>query len=116
MKLIFSLLILSLPIFAFGQNKEDLQYEAAVYQINLGQSASTSDIDIIDNQLDKSTFMQMKQNLLKKEGIFKVELVNDEKTIRVYHFDYIDLEGIKELVLPTSYQLNFIEAKAFHVR
>jgi hypothetical protein len=93
MKLIFSLLILSLPIFAFGQNKEDLQYEAAVYQINLGQSASTSDIDVIDNQL-----------------------VNDEKTIRVYHFDYIDLEGIKELVLPTSYQLNFIEAKAFHVR
>lgn len=100
MKKFIILLAIVVPGFVMAQMSENQLWENARYQVvQNGESILYTDVDTKNAAFSEEMLDQLKENMFRKEGIVKVELRNSNKTIRVYHFEYIELETVKGFVL-----------------
>lgn len=103
-------LAFAIPLISFGQMSEEQIWENANYQvIKTGAFLYYTDINTTDEAFAPVKFNRIKSNMLNKEGIARVELVKDNKTIRVYHFDYVDLETLKSFVIHETLKIEVTE-------
>jgi hypothetical protein len=80
--------------------------EQARFEIHKkGAAGSYTDITFLANPLDYKQFILISEAMYEKEGIFNVELIKDNYTLRVYHLNYIENITIKEFIFP--YRTNF---------
>ncbi len=100
MKKLIILFAIVVPVFAMAQMSENQLWENARYQVvKKGATVLYTDVNAINSEFSEELLDQVKANMFQKEGIVKVKLMNSNRTIRVYHFDYIELETIKDFVL-----------------
>jgi hypothetical protein len=80
--------------------------EQARFEISKKESTGFyTDITFLANPLDFKQFILISEAMYEKEGIFNVELIKDNYTLRVYHLNYIENITIKEFIFP--YRTNF---------
>lgn len=100
MKKLIILLAVILPGMAMAQMNEAQMWENARYNVlQKGAVLMYTDVNAIDSEFAEQQLETIKANMFKKEGIVKVEFLSLNKTIRVYHYDYIELETVKSFVL-----------------
>lgn len=99
MKLTLCTLIL-LPALAFAQIDEKKKEQALYEVLRNGETAYYTDISKHDDPFEERQCVRIANDMMEKEGIFGVELLNEFKTLRVYHLSYIDVDGLKSFVLP----------------
>ncbi|UKN01149.1 hypothetical protein K6119_15575 [Paracrocinitomix mangrovi] len=129
MKALFSILFLCSGLLLFGQttvgveNKgdfttdEDKAFEKAYYEVKQnGETAFTIDVEFKDVPFDVAKFRMIKDQMLLKEGIFKVELIKDNKTIRVCHLSFIEVETIKSFIIPYRQDFDTTEKEPFEFK
>jgi len=100
MKRFILLIVLIAPGFLMAQTNDYQLWENAYYQVvKNGATIYYTDVNALDFEYSEATFNKSKANMLEKDGIVKVEFLHFNHTIRVYHFDFIELETIKNFVL-----------------
>lgn len=100
MKALIITLALIIPGIASAQINEDKIWEQAVHEvITNGTPFFYTDVNVIETPYTKSDFRVIKEAMLQKEGIARVELIDYDRVIRVYHFGFIEPEGIKSFVI-----------------
>ena len=100
MKKLILILALAVPGFLMAQMNPDQLWENAHYQVlHNGATLFYTDVNVIDSEFEEAELDQMKEDMFTKEGIVKVEFLHFKQTVRVYHFDYIELETVKNFVL-----------------
>lgn len=102
MKKFIILLVFAVPCFAMAQLNEDQLWENARYEVATnGAQIYYTDINVnsVNSDFSKEMLERIKATMFGKEGIVKVEFLHFNQTIRVYHFDYIELETVKSFVL-----------------
>ena len=83
-----------------AQMNESQLWENAQYQvIKHGASVLYTDVNTNNTEFSEDLLAQLKTTMFQKEGIVKVEFRNMSRTIRVYHFDYIEQETVKSFIL-----------------
>lgn len=100
MKQFILILALTLPGFIMAQLSEDQLWENARYQVvKNGATIYYTDVNVIDSEYDEQMLLRVKSQMFLKDGIVKVDFLHFNQTIRVYHYDFIELETIKNFVL-----------------
>lgn len=100
MKKLILILALAVPGFLMAQMSEDQLWENAKYQVvHDGATVFYTDVNVLNSDFSETTLEDLKASMFQKEGIVRVEFQNLNRTIRVYHFDYIELETVKDFVL-----------------
>ena len=108
-----TLLIIALPAIALSQIDEKKR-ERALFEVNsMGETAYITDINTIDVAFDDRQADRIASDMMEKEGIFGVELLNENKMIRVFHMSYIDVDGLKSFILPHVTSINVEESVVF---
>lgn len=93
---------------------DEARFESAVYEIReLNRSALTTKVNVVEHQYKQKEFDAIKRNLFKKSEVFKVELVDYDRTILIYHFDTIGADEIKVFVLPYKDEIEIMESEVF---
>ena len=113
MKAFFLLIALLASFISFSQS-ESQKYEDAYFQVqHKNESAFLTTIKSPNLAFTKAEFREIKDTMLKKEGIFKVEIVENDFVINVYHLSYIEVETIKFFVLPIKSNISLEEKVPF---
>ena len=100
MKAFIITLVLLISGFVSAQVNEDKIWEQAVYEVRTnGTPFYYTDVNVRETPFTKTNFALIKENMLSKEGIARVELLDHARVLRVYHFEYIEPEGIKSFIL-----------------
>ena len=114
MKKLILVLALAVPGFLMAQMNEDQLWENAVYQvIHDGATVFYTDVNVLNSDFSESMLEDIKAKMFQKEGIVKVEFQNSNRTIRVYHFDYIELETVKNFVLAEKREIDVMNRVEF---
>lgn len=100
MKKIILILALVAPGFLMAQMSEDQLWENARYQVvHDGAAVYYTDVNVLSSAFSEDMLEYVKAQMFLKEGIVKVDFLHSNQTIRVHHFDFIELETIKNFVL-----------------
>lgn len=79
---------------------ESKLYEEAYFQVkHKGETAFFTDIETTGNTFDGSTYERVEQELLAQDGVFRVNLTENNKVIRIYHLSYVSIERMKTILL-----------------
>lgn len=90
----------ALPLVSFAQLSEEQLWENANYEVvRNGASVFYTDVNATQTPYTDKDFNRIKAKMFQKEGIVRVDFLKENRTIRVYHFDYVDLETVKSFVL-----------------
>lgn len=108
-----SIIIITLALLPFvGMSQSESQrIENARFEVTTNnETAFSTQINSQSGPFGMKEFLELEKELLQKEGIFDVKLLNDRKTIRLDHLSYIEIETIKSLIV--GYRTEFeIEEK-----
>lgn len=101
MKLIVTILVcIILPQLADAQIDEKKR-EFALFEVTRnGASAVYTDVHAIEQPFDERSSDRIAAEIMEKEGVFGFERLDEGKTLRIFHMDYIEVEGIKSFILP----------------
>jgi hypothetical protein len=114
MRYIIILLLAILPLASFSQSYEANKLENAIFQIQQnGRQANTTIVTGVDSKFDVKEFELIREDMLEKDEIFKVELIHEEKSIKVYHFTDIDVDGLKHFIIPHKRDVHFEESVSY---
>jgi len=90
------ILLFFIPILSYGQNNADVLYEKALFEIrNSNKPAFVSDIQF-KSELSELEKIEITNTYLKKEDVFKVEFLSEEK-LRLFFFEPVSYEIIEDL-------------------
>lgn len=116
MKQFILIAALVLPGMLFAQMTEDEKWENARYEVaKNGVVLYYTDINVDreTSSFSEKSFDQIKENMMAKEGIVKVEFVHFNQTIRAYHFDFVDQQTIKDFVLMERKDIEVMNRKEY---
>lgn len=114
MKKVILFLALIAPTLLMAQVNESKIWENAVFQVNHNNATIYyTDVNSTDGPFDEGILDEVKSAMLRKEGIVKVEFTHVGHAIRVYHFDYIELETIKYFVLKHTNEIELMTRKEY---
>jgi len=114
MKYTIIILLTILPLVSFSQSYEANKLENAIFQIQQnGRLANTTIVTGVDSKFTVKEFDLIRKDMLEKEEIFKIELIHDEKSIKVYHFTNIDVDGLKYFIIPHKLNVHFEESVSY---
>ena len=114
MKKVILFLALLAPCFLMAQVEESKIWEKAVFEVNHNNATIYyTDVNSTDGPFNEEILEELKPVMLRKEGIVKVEFAHVGHAIRVYHFDYIELETIKYFVLKHTQEIEVMTRKEF---
>lgn len=106
MKLITTILVCFILPQLAGAQIDEKKREMALFEVTQrGASAVYTDVNAIDQAFDERTSVRIATEIMEKEGVFGIELLDEARTLRIYHMGYIEVEGIKSFILP--YTENF---------
>lgn len=97
--------------FLIAQQTSGQRWEKALYEVKEnGQTLLVTELIADNHSFDKEHLYLLKDIFLQKEGVVEFEVV-DPKTIRVYHFDYIEVEILKQLMSTHDDNFSYSDAK-----
>lgn len=100
MKKLILIFALAFPGMLMAQMSEDQLWENAKYQsVANGVQVYYTDVNAVGPEFDEEMMDHIKSTIFLKDGIVKVEFLHLNQTIRVYHYDFIELETVKGFVL-----------------
>jgi hypothetical protein len=107
MKQLIILSLIALPTLVFAQVDESKLWEEAMHEVSHnGQLAFYSDVVITDSEpFNREDMVAIRHKMYQKEGIFKVELIDHNRIVRVYHYDFIELETIKNFAFEVKREI-----------
>lgn len=124
MKVVVSFLFVLLSFASFSQEEnketyffhEDELYEKARFEAkNKELNTYYSDVEVYDVAITPNVLNNLKYTMYNKEGIFKLELLEEGKRLRVYHMEYIERETIKLYVERYVEKFDIHEAILFYL-
>ena len=108
-------LLAFIPVCVHAQDQNDNRYEHALYEIlQLNRSAYTTIAYAQDVAFSEREFDTISDAIQVKEELFKVELIDESRALKFFHFDSIGPEEIKEFVLPYKEKIEIAEPLPFH--
>jgi hypothetical protein len=114
MKKVILFLALIAPSFLIAQIDESKIWEKAVFEVNHNNATIYyTDVNSLDGPFNEEILDDLEAAMLRKEGIVKVEFAHVGHAIRVYHFDYIELETIKYFVLKHTQEIEVMTRKEY---
>lgn len=100
MKKLILILALAFPGMLLAQMSESQLWEHARYEaVENGVPVYYTDVNAIGTGFDEEMMDHVKSTMFLKDGIVKVDFLHSNYTIRVYHYDFIELETVKNFVL-----------------
>lgn len=100
MKKLILILAIVLPGMLMAQMSEGQLWENAKYQsVTNGVTVYYTDVNAIGPEFDEEMMDHVKSTMFLKDGIVKIEFLHFNQTIRVYHYDFIEVETVKSFVL-----------------
>ena len=100
MKKLILIFALVFPAMLMAQMSESQLWENARYQaVTNGVPVYYTDVNAIGPEFDEEMMEHVKSTAFLKDVIVKVEFLHFNQTIRVYHYDFIELETVKGFVL-----------------
>ena len=106
MKKLILILALAFPGMLMAQMSESQLWENARYQsVTNGVQIYYTDVNAVGPEFDEEMMDHVKVTMFLKDGIVKVELLHFNQTIRVYHYDFIELETVKNFVLELRHDI-----------
>jgi hypothetical protein len=108
------MLALIFPGLLMAQMSESQLWENAKYKsVVEGVQVYYTDVNAIDHEFDEEVKDHVRTIAFQKDGIVKVEFLHESFTIRVYHYDFIDLETVKGFVLSLREDIEVMNRKEF---
>ena len=109
MKFLAILLLLPTGIFAQEFNQSQ-RFEYAQFEVNHNEKiAYTTSVQFKDTNLSSELFSELERSILEKKEVFHIEYLNEGKTIKIYHLSTVELEDLKNFILPFSENVDFEE-------
>lgn len=109
-RIVFSIALLTIPALADAQIDEKKR-ESAMFQVNrYGLAAFYTDIAALNVPFMEEQAADISNDMMEKEEIFGVELINGAKTLRVYHLSTLNLNDVKSFVLPYTSNIHVEES------
>lgn len=106
MKKLILILAIAFPTVLMAQMSEDQLWENAKYQsVTNGVPVYYTDVNAVGPEFDEEMMEHVKSTMFLKDGIVKVEFLHFNQTIRVYHYDFIELETVKSFVLELRHDI-----------
>lgn len=109
-------ILLCLPLLTFAQVDEDKIWENARFEAT--QNLHTiyyTDVNNAQGTFNYDELIELKDQMFEKEGIVRIELLDLDRTFRIYHLEYIEVETIKLYVLPIESGVEIMERKRFRI-
>lgn len=112
MKLHIIAILAFIPFISDAQVDEDKLWENARYQVSTDKhKIYYTDVNNAEGAFTESDLQLLKQAMFQKEGIVRIELIDLDRTFRIFYFEYIEIEIIKDFVLPIEENVEFMEKK-----
>lgn len=107
MKKLILILVMAFPGMLMAQLSEGQLWEHAQYEsVENGVPVYYTDVNAIGPEFDEEMMDHVKSTMFLKDGIVKIEFLHMNQTIRVYHYDFIELETVKNFVLELRHDID----------
>lgn len=116
MKRLLITLFVAVPFSFFAQENisDDAKYENALFQHTaLNKQAVSTSVSVINTAFTDDEFRRLKKDLMTKDGIFKVELTDLNRTVKVYYFTDISSDDLKQFFYPYREKFEMSEQEEF---